>query len=101
MANSREIIEASADNDLLERAMALGPTLGISEGGIREAFRRIVAGEVELNGEITSVAVLYAEAKAAYDDAYNNLPPLPGKSLTAVTDAALTLAISQYSYKVV
>lgn len=101
MANSQEIIEAAADNDLLERALALGLSLGIAESGVRDAFRRIVAGSVEVDGETTSVAVVYATAKATYEEAIRNLPPVPGKNLSAVTDDVLSAAIQQHSYVVV
>lgn len=101
MANSHEIIAASADADLLDRAMALGLSLGISENGVKEAFRRIVAGNVEVDNEETSVAVMYAQAQAAYDEAVKNLPPTPGKNLEAVTDDVLSAAILKYSYIVV
>ena len=101
MANSQEIIEAAADNDLLERALALGLGLGIAESGVRDAFKRIVAGPVEIDGTTTSVAAAYATAKATYDEAIQNLPPAPGKNLSVVTDAALEAAIQQHSYMVV
>ena len=101
MANSKQIIEAAADADLLDRALALGVTLGISEQGIREAFRRIVSGDIEDGAETTSIAVVYEYAKTVYENAVNALPPTPGKSLSGVTDAMLIDAIQQHSYVVV
>ena len=98
MANSQEIIQAAADADLLERAYAVGIGLGLSESGIRDAFKRIVAGEVTVNGETTSVAVVYAYAKGNYEDAVKNLPPTPGKNLAGVTDEILAAAIQAHSY---
>lgn len=97
MANSQEIIDAARDNDLLERAYALAIDLGISEQGIREAFKRIVAGEIDVAGETTSVAAVYAFAKTTYEDAVKNLPPTPGKNLSGVTDEILAKAIQAYS----
>lgn len=98
MANSQEIIQATADSDLFDRALALGVTLGISEQGIRDAFKRIVAGEITVSGETTSVANVYAYAKLTYDTAVKNLPPTPGKNLAGVTDEILIKAIQEHSF---
>lgn len=101
MANSQEIILASSDTDLLERAFVLGLVLGISESGIREAFRKIVAGAIEVDGVTISIAEKYGDAKELYDDAVKNLPPTPGKNLNVVTDELLIQAIQQHSFVVV
>ena len=101
MANSQEIIQASSDSDLLERALVLGLSLGISEQGIRDAFKRIVAGEVGEEGNTTSVATAYASAQETYENAVKNLPPTPGKNLAGVTDEILIEAIQKHSYVVV
>lgn len=98
MANSQQIIEASGDADLLDRALALGIGVGISEQGIRNAFRKIVSGEIEVGGETTSVAVVYDYAKNNYENAVKALPPPPGKNLAGVTDDILIAAIQQHAY---
>lgn len=98
MANSQQIIDASGDSELLDRALALGVTLGVSEPGIRNAFRKIVAGEIVIGGEPTSVALIYDYAKLTYENAIKALPATPGKNLAGVTDEALIAAITQHAF---
>lgn len=84
---SASIIAASSDQDLLQRAVALGATLGLTEADIRAQAYRLAAAPVASNGD--TVASVYEYAAASYEPT-----PRPGENPAAVTDTHLLHALN-------
>lgn len=84
---SASIIAASRDQDLLQRAVALGSTLGLTEADVRARAHELAAAPV---GDGTStIASVYEYAAATYEPT-----PRPGENPAAVTDTHLLHALN-------
>lgn len=83
---SASIIAASRDADLLQRAVALGATVGLTEADIRSRAHELAAAPVG-EGDST-VASVFEYAQATYEPT-----PRPGENPAAVTDAHLLHAL--------
>lgn len=84
---SAAIIAASHDPDLLQRAVALGATIGLTQADVEAARTRLAAAPVDPSGE-NSVASVYEFAEATYEPT-----PRPGEDPAKVTDAHLLHAL--------
>lgn len=84
--SSAAIIAAARDNDLFERAVALGSTLGLTRADV-EAHRMKLAS-APVDSESNTVASVYEYASATY-----NPTPRPGQNPAAVTDAHILHAL--------
>ena len=90
--SSAALIAAAADTDLTARLIARGAALGLSQGSIEIAIRRLAAAPVDGTGSNT-IASVYEYAAATRDQAVAALPPAPGKNPAAVTDDYLDYAL--------
>lgn len=94
MATSHQIIGAASDNDLLQRGIALGASLGIDRFAIERSWQQIVARTIEVDNIDTSVAVVHDYAVQIRAQAVAELPPSPGMNPAAVRDDMLLSALS-------
>ncbi|PMC76765.1 hypothetical protein [Brachybacterium sp. UMB0905] len=85
--SSAAIIAASHDTDLLQRAVALGATIGLTQTDVEAARTRLAAAPVDDEGN--TIASVYEYAAATYEPA-----PRPGQNPVAVTDAHLLHALN-------
>lgn len=83
---SAAIIAASHDTDLLQRAVALGATIGLTQADVEAARTRLAAAPVDDSGN--TIASVYEYAQATYKPA-----PRPGENPAAVTDAHILHAL--------
>lgn len=85
---SASIIAASKDQDLIQRAVALGATLNppLTQADVESLRMRLAAAPVDDNGN--TVASVYEYADATYQPA-----PRPGENPAAVTDEYLVYAL--------
>lgn len=83
---SADIIGASRDDDLLARMVALGATLGLSQGEVEAARTRLAAAPATDNGD--TIASVHAYAVATYQPT-----PRPGENPAAVTDEHILHAL--------
>ncbi len=89
---SAALIAAFADNDLYERIVALGATLGLTPDQIAEKRWPLVIAQVNNTGNDT-VASVYDYAFDVRAQAVAALPPAPGKNPGAVTDDHILYAL--------
>lgn len=83
---SSALIAASRDDDLLARLVALGATIGLSQGEVEAARMRLAAAPVDDSG--STVASVFEYAVASYTPT-----PRPGADASKVTDAHLLHAL--------
>lgn len=84
---STDILAAARDDDLLARAIALGATIGLSQGEVEAARMRLASAPVDDDGN--TVASVHAYAVASYHPV-----PTPGADPTKVTDTHLLHALA-------
>ncbi|WP_347042005.1 hypothetical protein [Brachybacterium nesterenkovii] len=84
--SSADIIGASRDDDLLARMIALGATIGLTQGEVEAARTRLAAAPADDGG--ATIASVHAYAVATY-----NPPPRPGQNPAAVTDEQILHAL--------
>ena len=90
---SESLINAAADTDLALRFVALGATLGYTQGDIESNLRKLVAATVNDNGD--TVASVYDYAYQTRKQALAAVPPNPGANLGAVTDDYIRSALDK------
>lgn len=88
-ASSIDIINASQDNNVLQRLIAIGSTFEepISQGDIEMRRTRLAAAPVDSDGN--TVASVFAFALASYEPI-----PAPGEDTSKLTDNQLKHALS-------
>lgn len=91
---SAALIAAFADNDLYERIVAVGATLGITPDQIAEKRWPLVIAEAQTGGTDT-IASVYAYALDVRNQQVAALPPMPGKNPAAVTDDQIRHALGK------
>lgn len=90
---SESLINAAADTDLALRFVALGATLGYTQGDIESNLRKLVAAQLNANGD--TVASVYDYAYQVRKQALDAVPPSPGANLAAVTDDYIRSALNK------
>lgn len=83
---SAAIIAASRDTDLLDRLVALGATIGLSQGEVEAARVRLASAPVD--GDGNTVASVHEYAAATYTPR-----PRPGADPEKIRDAQLLHAL--------
>lgn len=91
--SSAAIIAASRDSDLVDRAVALGATLGLSQVDVELAKTRLVTVDADQSG--LTIASVHEYAKTQREQKVKELPPAPGADPSAVTDAHLLYALGK------
>ena len=86
--SSASIIAAARDNDLFERAVALGSTLGLTRADVEAHRTKIAASTVDSEGN--TIASVYEYADATYTPT-----PRPGENPAAVTDEYILHALRE------
>lgn len=89
---SAALIAAFADNDLYERLVALGATLGLTPDQIAEKRWPLIIAQANNTGSDT-IASVYDYAYEVRANAVAALPPAPGKNPGAVTDDHILYAL--------
>lgn len=84
---SASLIAAARDADLIERAVALGASIGLTRADVEAQRARLAAAPVDDEGN--TVASVYEYAAATYKPT-----PRPGENPAAVTDAHLLHALA-------
>ena len=90
MASTADHIAARNDTDLLQRLVAAAEQAGIdgAQAWVEANRGGIIAADITVNGEQTTVTDVYAYKVATYTP-----QPRPGEDPAAVTDAHLSAAI--------
>ena len=84
---SAAIIAASHDTDLLQRAVALGSLLGLTQADVEANRTKLAAAPADDAG--STIASVYEYAEATYTPT-----PRPGQNPAAVTDAHILHALA-------
>ncbi len=91
--SSASIIHATRDQDLLDRAKALGATLGMTAGEVEAEWDQLVTKPVDDTGDNT-IASVFEYAQSKYAEALAALPPKPGVNPAYVTDTHILHALT-------
>lgn len=81
---SAAIIAANNDNDLRERARALGAALGYTPHEVDQLFHRIIVAPINEGG--STLASVHEYVSSKYAQALANVPPRPGLDPAGVRD---------------
>lgn len=84
--SSASIIAAARDNDLFERVVALGSTLGLTRADVEAHRTKLASAPADSDG--ATIASVYEYARATYTPT-----PRPGENPAAVTDAHILHAL--------
>ena len=94
MPSSHQIIAAHDDPALRRRAEALAVTIGLPPSAVAPNWAALVAQDLTVNGEDTTLADIYGYAAAVRAEKLAALPPEPGDNPAAVTDQHILAALA-------
>ena len=94
MPSSHQIIAAHDDPALRRRAEALAVTIGLPPSAVAPNWAGLVAQDLTVNGQNTTLADVYGYTAAARAEQLAALPPEPGDNPAAVTDQHLLAALA-------